>query len=339
MPASDDESGIGGADPHCPGSCPDDMVPVDRCPTFPTLCEEVPDCDDTLICADPDDVAPNQANNGTGDVDCDKPISCPPGTEEVSACPDGAMCSHINLCDESLICREDPALCAEEPLCPDGERAVDDCEHEGCYAHHHCSGPVDCLPCSEELANGCPTDTIEVYSGYCDEVELPDDESASLRNGEETDNDGEETDNDGEDNDDENGDERQGAGEPGEDEDNDNDDEEQDPAPTVICQRVETCEATLHCAPPSSCIKDVACAEGMEKLDDCDEAERDCYTLPACSGPMACEAEEYDTGCDAEPKCPGYYEEAEVADCVSDFDNCVLKAACGQIMACLPEEE
>lgn len=358
VPASDDEAAPSADDdPHCPGSCPDDMVPVERCPTFPTLCKEVPDCDDTLICAHPDDVDPNQANNGAGDVDCDEPVYCPPGTEEVSSCPEGELCSHINLCDEQLICREDPTLCAEVPKCPDGERAVDDCEHDDCYTQYHCSGPVDCLPCSDELPSGCPEGKIEIYAGYCDEVELYDGETSQVFGDDDSDEDDDKSDNSEEgesDKSEEPEDQEEFSneedGEESSDEDNDDDERtgsedsepghtEDEPPPSVVCQRVETCEETLFCAPPSACIKDASCGEGIDEIDDCEEAERDCYSIPACRGPVACEAEEYESGCDEEPECPQYYDEVDIDECLGVFDKCVINSACGHITGCLPTEE
>ncbi len=322
LPMSDEsEAGPGNEDdPHCPGSCPGEMVPVDRCPTFPTKCEEVADCDGTMICSPPAYVDPDQQNNSSPDIDCDEPVFCPPGTEEVSSCPDDELCSHINLCDERLICREDPALCAEVPLCPDGERAVDGCVHEDCYQRHHCSGPVDCLPCTEDLEEGCPEGTIPIYEGYCDEVEIYENSGPDILGAGRNDDD-----NDDDDDDDDERKEREFE-------------EEDDEAP-VVCKRVETCKETLFCSSSSVCLEDAACAKRMEKVDDCDQAKRDCYTIPACSGPIACEAEKYDEGCVGEPKCPNYYEEAEIEDCVDDYRECVMKVKCGQVLGCLPAGE
>ncbi len=159
--------------PACEASCPDDYVEVEHCPAF-VGCWEVTECDPALLCA------PAEAlNNSTGsgfdnarpgsleELDCDQPMECPDGTVEVEECTDSELCTQLSLCDANIICKELPALCIFRPLCPDGDRHIKDCEHEDCYRHRHCSGPVDCFRCDDQTPTGCPEDMHAVEPEEC----------------------------------------------------------------------------------------------------------------------------------------------------------------------------
>lgn len=158
----------GGGFEDCPGNCPVDYSEVERCPLYKT-CQEVPDCGDKMLCA-PDDDDEND-NQSPGDPDCDDPISCPDGTFEVPSCPEDELCTHITLCDAHLVCREASEWCQDQPLCPDDHRPVKDCDgldDEYCYRNQHCSGPVDCLECHDDLPRKCPDDTTAVDVTECE---------------------------------------------------------------------------------------------------------------------------------------------------------------------------
>lgn len=158
---------------QCQGSCPEGYEEVDRCPAFVSCVEEA-DCDEPLICA-PSEAVGNQSeprNTNAGpdpleELDCDEVMECPEGTVEVSHCTEEDLCTRLNLCDQDLLCRELPILCIFEPLCPDGDRPMEDCEHEDCYHHRHCSGPVECLHCHEETPRECPEGYAAIEAAEC----------------------------------------------------------------------------------------------------------------------------------------------------------------------------
>ncbi len=267
------------ADSSC-ASCPDGHVEVDRCPAF-TTCEEIESCDDTLICAPVEEEDANQVESDAGAEPCEAPTTeCPPGSEEVSYCPDGFVCTRITYCDESLLCVELGDACDREPLCPDGDRGVEDYDcHEDdytCYRHYHCSGPISCLRC-EELPEVCPDDLIAIDPEECDDQERP-------------------------------------------------------------CERVETCEETLFCAAPE-CI-DPTCPGESVPWERCEEEDPNCFALDACGEEdLFCGAPpDEDPDCRAIPTCPEYYEEVILAECLSEREECSLKATCGVLIGCLPSE-
>lgn len=159
----------------CPDDCPAGMVAVDRCPAF-TQCQEYPGCEDPAICAPEEAVNDeNDERRPPGEVDCDQPVECPAGSVEVDECEPGDVCTRVTVCDADKLCKEDAAYCAEVPKCSDDNRAVDHCEgldEEYCGLEHHCSGPVYCLECYDELPDECPEGTQPV-----DESEECDDET------------------------------------------------------------------------------------------------------------------------------------------------------------------
>lgn len=256
----------------CPGECPDGLVAVDICPAFAD-CEVVPDCDGELLCAPPPEEDPSneQPNANAGEpVDCGEPMRCPAGTLEVDTCPERAVCTRITLCDADLLCQEAPQMCVFEPLCPDDDRYIGDtCDHDACYRHHHCSGPVDCLRCDETVPEQCPEGTIAVdcddSDERCQRVETCDEtlfclstcieNPVCLGNASRV--------------------------------DDCEDVEERD------CFVIDGCQADLHCAappPPEECDEEPTCPTGYQKaeVDQCLDDYFECTIATQCGQIAGC---------------------------------------------------
>ncbi len=100
----------------------------------------------------------------------------------------------------------------------------------------------------------------------------------------------------------------------------------------ITCDVVETCEATLHCA--SSCIEEPQCPAAMIEVDECSDDGPDCLEISGCELSRHCAAPDDD--CDEVPVCPADYEEVETQNCLDDFDDCHVEAACRTALTCLP---
>ncbi len=269
LACGDDEMTESPNDGDCPEGCPGELVASDYCPAFAD-CEEVPDCDDIAYCVSPEDLFGNDNDNNTQDppesVDCDEPMKCPEGTVEVASCPEVATCTRLTLCDADLICQEVPQMCVFEPLCPEGDRYVDGCDDEACYRHRHCSGPVDCLHCDEELPESCPEGTIatdcDPDDQYCQRVETCEqtlyclatciDNPICLGGTSQVDS---------------------------------CDDIEQD------CFSIDGCSAPLHCAAPEEeCDEEPQCSSGYEAVDleECLDDYFTCSVSTQCGAVTAC---------------------------------------------------
>lgn len=273
-----DEMGL--EDNDCPPECPPDYQLVEQCPAF-VDCELFPDCEEPNVCA-PAGAMDNDRRDhpSPGSIDCSEPVECPAASRKVDDCPAGETCTAISLCDEDVLCKEDPSACLEQPKCPDDTRLIDDCAQldeeiadQHCQLHYHCSGPAHCLSCHDDLPEHCPEDTSPVHEDECDE-------------------------------------------------------------PGLTCTRVDTCEATLHCASP--CIDDPECIGELEPVDECDTDDPACLTVEGCDAPLHCQAPEED--CTESPSCPEEFEQVGVDDCYVDIDECQVDTRCGQFVMCLPEE-
>lgn len=154
---------------ECELLCPEGQRIVERCPAFEE-CETLVSCGEIVLCAPA--VDGDGEEEGSAGGSCQEPPSCPAGSMEVESCPDEGVCTWINMCEVALICLELPDACAQEPLCPDGDRGVTDrscpADDPVCYGHFHCSGPVVCLRC-EELAESCPEEMVAVEEEECGE--------------------------------------------------------------------------------------------------------------------------------------------------------------------------
>ena len=105
------------------------------------------------------------------------------------------------------------------------------------------------------------------------------------------------------------------------------------------CERVETCDATLHCL--ATCIESPICLGNSTQVGDCDDVdERDCFVIDGCIAPLHCAAPEVsDDECEEDPQCPTGYAEVDIDECLEDYYECSIATACGMVAACLPADD
>ncbi len=103
------------------------------------------------------------------------------------------------------------------------------------------------------------------------------------------------------------------------------------------CQRVETCDQTLWCAPFELCEDFADCPIGSHEVDACDEEEDfpSCFTLATCEGPMHCEGSHPE--CDGTPACPPDYSPVDLDDCLDDQLSCHIEVICGSAIGCVAD--
>lgn len=276
------------------------------------------------------------AEDGVGGADDLCPVECPDGEVAVDQCPAFTDCEVFPECDEPNVCapvdevddnndeRPGELDCQDPVRCPSGSQRVETCPAGAvCTAISVCDETILCreAPRLCEMEPKCPGDARPVQ-----DCRWIDDEHCRVENHC-------------------SGPVRCLECHPGLPEDcppraERVDDPTRCDEEGVSCLRVETCEQTLTCA--RTCVPDAQCPEPLEEIEGCDEAgDTDCFEVTGCDRNFSCAAPEADADeeCDETPSCPEDHQVVELDECLADFEECIVDAACGQVVTCLPTPE
>jgi hypothetical protein len=258
------------------------------------------------------------------------PAECPSGYDEVDFCPAFTDCLELDHCADLVTCApdltndagfndHDASVNCDEPLtCPEGTLKVSHCpEDELCTRISRCDESILCLesdllcqqeplcPDGDRPLDGCEDDDQCYRNNHCSgPVDcLRCDENLP-----------------------------DGCPDYTVAVDQDRCDD------LFPCQRVETCQATLWCAPEDMCQQFEECPVGSHQVDGCDEEEEfpHCFGLTTCQGSLYCEASHPD--CDGMPACPPEYSPVNLDDCLEDQLNCHIEVMCGSAIGCVADD-